>query len=50
VFWSDNGAASGIYHVGLYLGDDRMIVAPHSGTDVQVMPLYAGVFPWAVQP
>ena len=30
---------SGLGHVGLYLGHGRMVHAPHSGTDVQVVKL-----------
>ncbi len=30
---------SGIGHVGMYLGDGRMIHAPYSGTEVQVVDL-----------
>lgn len=41
-FWSDNGAPSGVYHVGLYIGNDKMIHAPRTGENVQV----EGIFYW----
>jgi len=35
VFWSSNGSAGGIYHVGLYIGGGQMIHAPNSNTVVR---------------
>jgi cell wall-associated NlpC family hydrolase len=40
VFWTRNGAPSGIYHVGIYLGGGRMIEAPRTGDVVKVASLY----------
>lgn len=39
VFWSDNGAASGIHHVAVYVGDGNVVQAPQSGDIVRVTPL-----------
>jgi cell wall-associated NlpC family hydrolase len=36
IFWSDNGAPSGIFHVALYIGGDQMIHAPRTGVPVKV--------------
>lgn len=35
IYWSNNGSASGVYHVGLYIGNGRMIHAPRPGKDVE---------------
>lgn len=39
VFWSDNGAVSGIHHVAIYVGDGNVVQAPQSGDIVRVTPL-----------
>ncbi|WP_223774487.1 C40 family peptidase [Streptomyces sp. 135] len=36
VFWSNNGRASGIHHVAIYLGNDQYLEAPHTGAKVRV--------------
>ena len=36
LLYSNNGAASGIHHVSIYLGDDRMIEAPQTGDIVKI--------------
>jgi cell wall-associated NlpC family hydrolase len=36
VLFSSNGQANGIHHVGLYLGDGRMVHAPETGDVVKV--------------
>lgn len=40
VFWSHDGTPQDIYHVALYLGDDRMIEAPRTGDVVKVASLW----------
>ncbi len=40
VFWSHNGSPQDIYHVALYIGDDRMIEAPRTGTFIKVASLW----------
>ncbi|MFK0203229.1 C40 family peptidase [Streptomyces lavendulae] len=36
VFWSDNGRASGIHHVALYLGGGQYLEAPRPGKNVRI--------------
>ncbi|GHF36566.1 hypothetical protein GCM10010218_17620 [Streptomyces mashuensis] len=36
VFWSSDGAASGVHHVAIYLGGGRYVEAAHGGTRVRV--------------
>lgn len=45
IFWSDNGQASGVYHVGLYIGGGRMIHAPRPGKNVEVQNVFYWVDP-----
>jgi cell wall-associated NlpC family hydrolase len=40
VFWSHDGTPQDIYHVAIYLGDDQMIEAPHTGAVVKVASLW----------
>lgn len=35
MFWSDDGTASGIYHVAMYVGNGEMIEAPQTGDVVK---------------
>ncbi|MEV7021858.1 C40 family peptidase [Kitasatospora sp. NPDC093558] len=45
VFWSDSGRASGIHHVGIYLGGGTFVEAPRPGKTVRVSTLNAGYYP-----
>ncbi|MEU8512542.1 C40 family peptidase [Kitasatospora sp. NPDC048722] len=45
VFWSDSGRASGIHHVGIYLGGGTFVEAPRPGRTVRVSTLNAGYYP-----
>jgi len=45
VFWSTNGQASGVYHVGLYVGDGRMVHAPRAGKPVEQQSVFYWVTP-----
>lgn len=53
LFWAfDPNDPATIHHVAIYIGGGMMIAAPHTGTDVQVEPVYYdGLFgatrPWA---
>ncbi len=49
LFWSSNGAPSGIHHVALYLGGGRFIEAPHTGADVRYNSIYAWYPDFAVR-
>lgn len=52
LFWgSDVTKPSTIYHTGIYVGDGRVLDAPHTGTNVQVQPLWStDLMPKAVRP
>lgn len=43
VFWSNNGSASGIYHVAVYVGDGKIAQArnPQSGLSVNSLSEYS---------
>ncbi|MFI9319585.1 C40 family peptidase [Kitasatospora aureofaciens] len=45
VFWSGSGRASGIHHVGIYLGDGKFVEAPRPGRTVRVSTLSPGYYP-----
>ena len=51
LFYSSNGAPSGIHHVTLYVGNGQMIEAYESGTTVRVTPVryYGGIMPYATR-
>ncbi|WP_091729939.1 C40 family peptidase [Nocardioides scoriae] len=49
IFWSDNGAPSGIHHVALYLGGGRMLEAPRTGLDVRYNTIYSWYPDFAVR-
>lgn len=38
MFFSSTGAASGIHHVGIYVGGNQMIQAPQSGQNIDIVP------------
>jgi cell wall-associated NlpC family hydrolase len=51
LFWAtDIADPLTIYHVAMYLGNGLMIVAPHTGTDVQIMPVYLNGLIGATRP
>lgn len=39
IFWSHNGSNTGVYHVAIYIGGGQYIVAPHTGTNVQIQTI-----------
>jgi len=39
VFW---GAPTAVYHVGIYIGNNQMIAAPHTGTNVRQETVWSG--------
>ncbi|MFE5580255.1 C40 family peptidase [Kitasatospora sp. NPDC056531] len=45
VFWSDSGRASGIHHVGIYLGAGTFVEAPRPGKTVRISTLSSGYYP-----
>ncbi len=40
IFWSNDGTASGVYHVALYIGDGKMIHAPSTGKNVEIQDVF----------
>lgn len=45
VFWGSTSSPSSIYHVALYIGNDQIIQAPHTGAYVEVSGLYDWILP-----
>ena len=45
VFWSSNGAPSGIHHVAMYLGGGQIIHAPRTGRPVEIDDMYYWIPP-----
>ncbi|MFF8769835.1 C40 family peptidase [Kitasatospora sp. NPDC015120] len=45
LFWSDSGRASGIHHVGIYLGGNTFVEAPRPGKTVRVSTISSGFYP-----
>jgi cell wall-associated NlpC family hydrolase len=51
LFWATNTAVPAtIHHVTMYLGGGLMIAAPHTGTVVQIQPVYVSGFIGATRP
>jgi cell wall-associated NlpC family hydrolase len=56
ILLSDNGRASGVHHVAIYVGDGRVVEAPQSGEVVKVTtgiwqsPYWSRQFMGAVRP
>ncbi len=51
LFWATNPAdPNSIHHVAIYLGNAQMIAAPHTGTVVQIQPVYLDGYYGAVRP
>jgi cell wall-associated NlpC family hydrolase len=39
VFWSKDGTIAGVGHVAIYVGDGKVVQAPHSGARITITPL-----------
>jgi peptidoglycan DL-endopeptidase CwlO len=51
LFWAtDISDPATIHHVTMYIGGGLMIAAPHTGTDVQIQPVYMDGFIGATRP
>lgn len=50
VFWSSNGARSGIHHVAIYIGGGNVVQAPQSGDVVKISPLWSDEYFGATRP
>jgi cell wall-associated NlpC family hydrolase len=50
LFWAtDTSDPATIHHVAIYLGNGVMLAAPHTGTDVQIQPVYLDGYLGAVR-
>lgn len=49
IWANDPTAPNYISHIALYIGDGKMIVAPHTGTDVQIQSVYFRNFKGAIR-
>lgn len=47
ITWRNDPTFSGVSHIAIYLGKNKMVVAPHTGTDVQIQTPYMSNF-WGV--
>ena len=51
MFWAhDTADPASIHHVALWLGDNRILAAPHTGAVVQVQPVYWTGYIGAIRP
>jgi cell wall-associated NlpC family hydrolase len=51
IFYSSNGAASGIYHVAIYAGNNMRVHAPSPGKYVEYVKMYwTNVLPYVGRP
>ena len=50
VFFTNNGAQSGIHHVAIYIGNDQVVQAPQSGDVVKVSDLWSDGYFGATRP
>jgi cell wall-associated NlpC family hydrolase len=44
ILFSSNGAYSGIHHTGIYIGNGKMVHAPHTGSTVRVQSITSGYY------
>ncbi|WP_235495169.1 NlpC/P60 family protein [Geodermatophilus sp. Leaf369] len=50
VFWGTNGSASRIYHVAIYIGNNKVVQAPQSGDVVKVSSIWNYDYAGAARP
>ncbi|HEX3782345.1 MAG TPA: NlpC/P60 family protein, partial [Pseudonocardiaceae bacterium] len=50
LYWSSNGAASGIHHVAIYLGANEIAQEPETGETAQVVPFFSSGYYGAIRP
>jgi cell wall-associated NlpC family hydrolase len=44
IIFSSNGSYSGIHHTGIYIGNGKMVHAPHTGSTVRVQSITSGYY------
>ncbi len=47
--WKNDPTFNGVSHIAIYLGGNKMVVAPHTGTDVQIQTVYTRNFWGAIR-
>jgi cell wall-associated NlpC family hydrolase len=47
--WKNDPTFNGVSHIAIYLGGNKMVVAPHTGTDVQIQTVYLRNFWGAIR-
>jgi peptidoglycan DL-endopeptidase CwlO len=47
--WKNDPTFDGVSHIAIYLGDNKMVVAPHTGTVVQIQTVYMRNFWGAIR-
>ncbi len=47
--WKNDPTFNGVSHIAIYLGDNKMVVAPHTGTNVQIQTVYMRNFWGAIR-
>ena len=47
--WKNDPTFNGVSHIAIYLGGNKMVVAPHTGTDVQIQTVYMANFWGAIR-
>jgi cell wall-associated NlpC family hydrolase len=47
--WKNDPTFNGVSHIAIYLGGNKMVVAPHTGTDVQIQTVYSRNFWGAIR-
>ncbi|MGH3375582.1 MAG: C40 family peptidase [Actinoallomurus sp.] len=47
--WKNDPTFNGVSHIAIYLGNNKMVVAPHTGTDVQIQTVYMNNFWGAIR-
>jgi cell wall-associated NlpC family hydrolase len=47
--WKNDPTFNGVSHIAIYLGNNKMVVAPHTGTDVQIQTVYFSNFWGAIR-
>jgi hypothetical protein len=49
LYWTNNGAASGIHHVAIYLGANQVVEEPETGETARVVPFWSSGYYGAIR-